>query len=191
MFPKLEHYILKPKETLELEYANVIKKPGFCPDIDPLLMVIFHDFILNENILNDHEVKLVSLLVTIRRAGGTILFEKFFPAMRDEVVNHSICNREYDSEKIREVVKQKSISIEQEPLNFANENSSTPVLKNTVMCSYASPSINERYSLSDDFDDVPFHITNVLSPSSSQVPVFGNFICQHQNHPQTLSNNLF
>lgn len=188
MFPTLEYYISKPKEIIESEYDNIIKKPGFSTDFDPLLMVIVHDFIMDQSILNDLEVKMVAIIIKLRQAKSYIYFTQFFMAMKEEVMNYSITSREIDTEKITSIFNRSSLVSTPENIDLSGVINTTPHFKNTVMCDYASPKSGERYSFSDDLNEVPLHFTTCSSPSSSYIPI--TTIYQYQNPLQNLTSGM-
>lgn len=167
MFPLLDQYMIKPVSDIESEYNNIINKPEFGRDLDHLLLIIVHDFINNPTNFNNYEVKIISLLLKLRRGNLSLLFVNFFPVMKGEINNYFLIDRETEVKNIYDIFKTSGKLVSPEIVNFESLASSTPHFKYENLCSFASPSTNERYSFSDDLPEIPFHFTNCSSPSSS------------------------
>ena len=157
MFPLLEYYLSKSEEEIIIEYNDIIKKPEYDKDFDPILIVIIHDFMNNSMNFNDYELNLLAILIKLRKLRSVLYFRQFFNVMKDVIVNSTNFKRKDDIDIIRSIFDR---SLKCEVIDFSYDDNTSPNFKNEFTCNIASPSINERYSVSDDLNDVPFQFIN-------------------------------
>lgn len=156
VYSTLENYISKSKDIIESEYYKIIRKPGFTADFDPILIVIIHDFIMDQDRFSDLEVKLLAILVKLRKVRSQIYFKEFFIIMNEEIKHFSLQTREVDAGDIKSAFNH----ITNDIIDFGETINTTPYFKNESVCSYDSPTNDQRYSFSDDLPAIPFNFNS-------------------------------
>lgn len=172
MFPILDYYMGKNDFDIKTEYDEIIRKSSRCVDFDNRLMVIVNYFVNNKDKFTDYEVKILSLLLKIRKDGGMISFHHFYPIMKNEVFNYKSINREDDIEIIMFIYDRSGCPAPPEVVNIESMIVEGPQFTYESICSYGSPPCDQKYSTSDNLNEIPLCIS---SPPTYFSSVFSGF----------------